>query len=310
MMVWLRTGAVLFLLALLRAVLDRIAKDLVTRHLVRARAELRRFFFAVFLVRSRPTPLATSVARRARRWLATIPGINPGALDVLDPDTHGHGAREVLLIATSMLWGAYTTARRHDRTLQLGMWLRLVGITTGVLGLLAALNGQPWALEDLAFGFALTLVGHYLTALRHRRVLSLAMVPVGPVAVWLAMRFQVPVPPNSVGWVVQSSLRLGSILAGLASLTVILQTAGKRFHPQGRRSRRLVMRIRLGSIRLGMLSCFGACIAYAISNLLQAFTIAPSLAMQATHLLITAFLLLVASESRHRPRAYRRLVVA
>jgi hypothetical protein len=290
--------------------LDRVADEVVTRSVARLRPWLREKFFQVFLLKSTPSPRAELIARYLAEWLRRLPRIPADALGHLDPGVHEQGVRQVVATALGIVWGAYTEERSYDRTLQLGMWLRLAGLGGILLGVQAFAAGQPWATADIALGLTVVGAGHYLGALPYRPLLLLAVLGLGPVAIAMDTQFSVP----GTGLVVAArvTLAIGSVLAAVASTAVILDIAGASFRPRRRRRRRALLRARLFMIWLGMRVGGVGMFLYGLSNVLQSFygVIAPTLAMQATHLWIAGCLFLAALETRHPTTAYRRLLRA
>ncbi|MGH8913364.1 MAG: hypothetical protein ACRDZM_02495 [Acidimicrobiia bacterium] len=292
-----------------KKVLDWITAQWLERNAAALRTWLREKFFQVFLLRSHPnSSLAVGLARRVGAWLGRLPRISADAVEVLDDAAKKHGARQVVACALGILWGAYTEARLHDRTLQLGMWLRLIGVATISLGLQAMTVGQPWAVTDIALGVTMAISGHYLGALRFRRRLWVALLGIGPVAIALGARFDHAESVSVIGIAILTTLVIGSAFAAIASTAAALEIMGASWHPRERGARRGLLRSRMFLIWLAMRCCGLGCLFYAVANALQAFTIAPTFAMQATHLLIAVLLCLAAGESWHPAGAYRRLM--
>lgn len=306
-------GALLRLawLVVIGAIGVMVHKEVDSVDLGRLRSWLREKIFQLLLIKSQPSPLAAKTAAALRSQLARLPGITAKKLRILDPQEHEHGLREVVFCALAILWGAYTEARTSDRTLQFGMWIRLVGVATVGLGAQLAIAGEARGLilMESALGLALLGVGHFLGALRWRRNLWVALLMLGPAAMGLDGRFAVAGSGGRMQQVVEAVRQLGSVTAALACVMVAVALRLRSTpEPPGTIPSAGGRTVKAFLIKWGMRSAGIACVCYSLANLSQAFMVAPTMFVQATHLTIAICLALAAMESRHPAASYDRLI--
>lgn len=270
----------------------------------RARNWLRKMFFEVVLRDSHTSERAIAFAKALKPWLTRL-GIPTEKLGIVQPGEHQQGLRQVVGSAFALVWGASLTARTDDRTLQFGMWLRVVGLATLALGVQFTLADAPGELIRMEFALGLSLlgVGHFLGALRYRKGLWVALLVLGLVTVFFDTRIAVAGP----GWLLHDIVRLfrqaGSAAAAMACVLVAMATRMPSSQPKGRAvdgSRALLIRVGMRLAGLG-------CLCYSLANFTQAFMVAPSRVVQATHLVIAACLAMAARECTHDPSSYDRL---